>query len=606
MDPEQAWQSALEQLQMEMPKASFDTWVRDSRVVAFDAGIFTIGVRNAYTRDWLESRLGSTVARLLMGIMNQTVEVHFVVEDSYADSGDEGAFDNTSLDQEAEGTEALESLHGSVIYLSRYENIVQPHKVVLVPGYLTRLLPERKGTAIFAYIGFSQVAWMNSRGNKDNEIPIDAPITSIAKFSASNRTAFYKLLGKASFWDSLQGLVSRSGDHFVLHRTLPLSKADAQGVHNWLKGRLEAGAGLEDALISAVGVTSGRLVGEVLPELYRPAGLKIDPALPVYVPDIVLSIKGQPLSEGESAAAMDLHTRIIYGFKDLTVRHYFLTEVIRRAQLSTDQAALVLVSRYHYFANPHTGEVDNKIVVPGGYKEMASWIGLAREKSVWEWLSGYTRSAADLNGHKRSGAIPGFLKDITDSESNASRSAKIFRVRMLEPIFGDSPDDLSWQNWDCDEDWRAYTIAMRQVLPKARPADEKSSLQGKDVWSLDDLMHRSGIFPEVQKKLKSNGVDAPHLLAWVLFCYSQKNTSNYSVHALPAKRLGNDPMSSPGKGFQRLSSLPPSIIRICVEATPTAPQLNALTIGSGLPEWDALMGTFNNRVSELKSILFGD
>jgi len=79
MDVERAWQSALGQLQMEMPKASFDTWVRDTRIVNFDEGVFTIGVRNAYARDWLESRLSSTVTRLLMGIMNRDIEVQFVV-----------------------------------------------------------------------------------------------------------------------------------------------------------------------------------------------------------------------------------------------------------------------------------------------------------------------------------------------------------------------------------------------------------------------------------------------------------------------------------------------------------------------------------------------
>jgi chromosomal replication initiator protein len=79
MDAVQAWQSALGQLQMEMPKASFDIWVRDAQVIAFDEGQFTIGVKNAYARDWLESRLASTAARLLMGIMNQKVDVSFVV-----------------------------------------------------------------------------------------------------------------------------------------------------------------------------------------------------------------------------------------------------------------------------------------------------------------------------------------------------------------------------------------------------------------------------------------------------------------------------------------------------------------------------------------------
>jgi chromosomal replication initiator protein len=79
MDAVQAWQSALGQLQMEMPKASFDTWVKDTQLMAYEDGCFTIGVNNAYARDWLESRLSSTANRLLMGIMNREVILTFVV-----------------------------------------------------------------------------------------------------------------------------------------------------------------------------------------------------------------------------------------------------------------------------------------------------------------------------------------------------------------------------------------------------------------------------------------------------------------------------------------------------------------------------------------------
>jgi len=79
MNAEQAWQSVLAQLQMEMPRASFDTWVRDTRPVAYDNGVITVGVRNAYARDWLESRLASSVNRLLIGILNSNVTVDFVV-----------------------------------------------------------------------------------------------------------------------------------------------------------------------------------------------------------------------------------------------------------------------------------------------------------------------------------------------------------------------------------------------------------------------------------------------------------------------------------------------------------------------------------------------
>src|SRR5512142_1801713 len=85
MNAEQAWQSVLGQLQMEMPRASFDTWVRDTKPVSYQDGTLTIGVRNAYARDWLESRLASTVSRLLVGIVNASVAVNFIVNGNDAE-----------------------------------------------------------------------------------------------------------------------------------------------------------------------------------------------------------------------------------------------------------------------------------------------------------------------------------------------------------------------------------------------------------------------------------------------------------------------------------------------------------------------------------------
>jgi chromosomal replication initiator protein len=79
MKADQAWQSTLGQLQMEMQKAAYDTWVRDSELISYEDGSFIIGVHNAYARDWLHSRLTSKVTRLLSGMMNRSIEVRFVV-----------------------------------------------------------------------------------------------------------------------------------------------------------------------------------------------------------------------------------------------------------------------------------------------------------------------------------------------------------------------------------------------------------------------------------------------------------------------------------------------------------------------------------------------
>jgi chromosomal replication initiator protein len=79
MNAKRNWQAALGQLQMEMPRASFDTWVRDAELLAYEDGTYVIGVQNAYARDWLENRLLTTVKRVLTGICGATVEVRFVV-----------------------------------------------------------------------------------------------------------------------------------------------------------------------------------------------------------------------------------------------------------------------------------------------------------------------------------------------------------------------------------------------------------------------------------------------------------------------------------------------------------------------------------------------
>jgi len=79
MEAKQHWEAALGQLQLEMQRASFDTWVRDSELISYEDGTYIVGVQNAYARDWLQDRLHSTVKRVLTGLAGRSVEVRFVV-----------------------------------------------------------------------------------------------------------------------------------------------------------------------------------------------------------------------------------------------------------------------------------------------------------------------------------------------------------------------------------------------------------------------------------------------------------------------------------------------------------------------------------------------
>jgi len=92
--PRQAWQAALQQLSLEMPKAAFDTWVRDTELLTYEDSVFTIGAKNSDACDWVEDRLTSTVSKLLSGIMNNSsIVVHFEVQER-----DEKAWDVDDTD----------------------------------------------------------------------------------------------------------------------------------------------------------------------------------------------------------------------------------------------------------------------------------------------------------------------------------------------------------------------------------------------------------------------------------------------------------------------------------------------------------------------------
>jgi chromosomal replication initiator protein len=79
MNAERAWEAALGQLQLDLPRASFDTWVRDTELLTYEDGTLVVGVQNPYARDWLEDRLLASVQKILAGLMGRTVEVRFVI-----------------------------------------------------------------------------------------------------------------------------------------------------------------------------------------------------------------------------------------------------------------------------------------------------------------------------------------------------------------------------------------------------------------------------------------------------------------------------------------------------------------------------------------------
>lgn len=82
MLPETAWKTALGELELQMTKATFNTWLKDAHLLDCNGDEYLVGVRNDYARDWLENRLHSAVIRTLSSIAGHPVSVRFVVGDA--------------------------------------------------------------------------------------------------------------------------------------------------------------------------------------------------------------------------------------------------------------------------------------------------------------------------------------------------------------------------------------------------------------------------------------------------------------------------------------------------------------------------------------------
>ena len=79
--PEELWQAALEELRLQMTRASFNQWLLGSAVVPEASTPFslTVAARNRYAQEWLTHRLHPLITRTLAAVAGYVVQVRFVV-----------------------------------------------------------------------------------------------------------------------------------------------------------------------------------------------------------------------------------------------------------------------------------------------------------------------------------------------------------------------------------------------------------------------------------------------------------------------------------------------------------------------------------------------
>jgi len=634
---QQAWESVLGQLQLDMPRASFDTWVRDTEPLSFEDGVITVSTRNVYARDWLESRLTSTAQRLLIGILNQSVSVRFVV-------GDNPQEEMESTDEENDEPEiAIEPVQ----WLD-YDKIVQPHKQIVVKGYLRRLGTEIGPKAIWLYIGFHQAAWKVHSNEKGSGLALHS--REAMRFSGLSFGAFWRSLRHKEIQSELRGLVQRVDSpgerryrrgrdgrphrrpvRYRVYMTPRLTRVDAAALYARLKELLNSGATLPDALQEL-------LDAEDVMELLSPVELKQSNIQFNTVMDMARFEAGEICSSEVDRLARELHRRIVKSLGDIHIPHYFITETIRKFNLTPAQAWLVTVARDMAYLNSRTGERREVVTFKRGYLEMAELIGSKRYKTVQAWLNkGWVTE-------QRGGDLTRFLMEIeptastTYSDLRVDTMPRTYRVLLDEPLDanGTNKVDANGRN-RADADGSNSGTQMEGLVdaigsnmvdangtdlnsfkhPLNTDQENTSTTQHEnkaaavtavpDFWELETLLRQNDVHPKVQRELLEVQASVRAFVSWVLYVASPQSGNLSDPLGYAISRLREHPLREARGVFRQFADLPPTELLMLIDSTPTQTYELPKQIHHPLaPAWKKAMGSNNSLLPAVRTILFGE
>lgn len=79
MDNKQLWESALNEIELEISRANFKTWFNNTYIPKQDSGMVFVGVPNAFVKDWLISKYHKLILKCLRGNYDGIRGVEYII-----------------------------------------------------------------------------------------------------------------------------------------------------------------------------------------------------------------------------------------------------------------------------------------------------------------------------------------------------------------------------------------------------------------------------------------------------------------------------------------------------------------------------------------------
>ena len=79
---EKVWHSVLSDIELQIPKASFATWLKSSRLIDKKDGMALVALPNNFTKTWVENKYNKMILGSIRLIDDSTKNIKFVVKNT--------------------------------------------------------------------------------------------------------------------------------------------------------------------------------------------------------------------------------------------------------------------------------------------------------------------------------------------------------------------------------------------------------------------------------------------------------------------------------------------------------------------------------------------
>jgi len=448
--PEKAWQAAIANLELDMSRATFSTWVKPTHLVEFSDDTFVIGCINAYGRDWLTDRLTTTLQRFLTGVLNREAKVSFVVCEQEVDDEDDLAQEENQ-DQEDDEENPIEL---DIHYSSIRNILLEPGRVVCLPVYNLRWLPYVGSQVIFLVMALWQEYYLASGGKgRKGSCKVSVRAERICQWAGISRAQFFRLLqpGSSLGWftrkidtdyevDKRSGRAKKSSNKYELFES-PLTPGDAEDLRTFLLAH-----GIQESPEAALQLAINANPKDIFQYPVRLPPDDFNKMIPRHqtVQDVIRELVGHRLDGELGNLADQLADRLVTQGDFILVTWYFLKHWL--PVLGADAAMFVLVLRNMCYFNDETGEIRDVVWMDGGYEAIANRLGINNPRVVANWLPVRIdrgkrkdklseRTVEELSRRQRLQDLLSLFVERTDHRINSEGSyGWKFKVQRVDPL----------------------------------------------------------------------------------------------------------------------------------------------------------------------------